>query len=140
MSNVVAFDTHKFFKKLEASGFERSNAEGLTEAIQDAITTADLATKHDLKNTENTLKAEIGEVRSELEKVRGELKADISEVRAELKADISEVRGELEKVRGELKTEIAQTEAHIIRWIVSAIIGTGAIAAAIGAIIAQLLK
>ncbi|MDR0529311.1 MAG: CCDC90 family protein [Zoogloeaceae bacterium] len=69
MSNVVAFDTHKFFKKLEASGFERSNAEGLTEAIQDAITTADLATKHDLKNTENALKAEISEVRADVEKV-----------------------------------------------------------------------
>lgn len=48
---AIAFDTHKSVKKLEQSGFSRTQAEAVTEVLNEAATTS-LATKTDLKDLE----------------------------------------------------------------------------------------
>jgi len=56
---VITFDTHKFVRKLKEAGFEEKQAEAVADAFRDAQAETETATRHDLKELELTLKAEM---------------------------------------------------------------------------------
>jgi hypothetical protein len=58
--NAVPFDTLKMAQRLEAAGFSGNQAAGASEALAEAITGMELATKSDLHR-------EISSVRADLE-------------------------------------------------------------------------
>ncbi|MEO1750862.1 coiled-coil domain-containing protein [Thiofaba sp. EF100] len=49
---TIAFDTHKFVRKLEAAGFTPQQAEAVAEALKDASMEAEVATKRDVERLE----------------------------------------------------------------------------------------
>lgn len=57
--NPVTFDTHKFVRKLQESGFDEKQAEGLTDAMRAAIDESELVTKKDLQIELAPLKADL---------------------------------------------------------------------------------
>jgi hypothetical protein len=56
---AITFDTHKFVRKLQEAGFEEKQAEAVADAFRDAQTETETATRHDLKELELILKAEM---------------------------------------------------------------------------------
>src|SRR6266852_3865136 len=74
---AVPFDTLKLARRLESAGFPPKQAGDTAEALADAMSGAELATKADLAA------------------VKAELKADIAALRAELKSDIELLRRDL---------------------------------------------
>ena len=78
MTGAIAFDTHRFVKRLTDSGFTEKQAETLAEEHV-ALLNDNLATKADI------------------EAVRAGLKVDIAKVEAGLKADIEAVKADLLK-------------------------------------------
>lgn len=56
---AVPFDTLKMARKLEAAGFPAGQASGAAEAMVDAMTGADLATKADLTSEIRSLKIDL---------------------------------------------------------------------------------
>jgi len=56
---AITFDTHKFVRKLKDAGFEEKQAEAVADAFRDAQAETETATRHDLKELELTLKAEM---------------------------------------------------------------------------------
>lgn len=58
---TITFDTVKLVKKLRGAGFNEEQAEAVAEALKEAHQTGveDLATKHDLKELELKVMAEI---------------------------------------------------------------------------------
>ena len=60
-SDALAFDTHRFVKRMTAVGMPVQQAEALAES-QANLLNANLATKNELANTEATLKAEIAKL------------------------------------------------------------------------------
>lgn len=64
--SALTFDTHRFVKKLEEKGFSVTQAEGINDALQDALQVAEVATKQDLSNTEMRLEVKIAETKAEL--------------------------------------------------------------------------
>lgn len=58
---TITFDTLKLVKKLRGAGFNEEQAEAVAEALKEAHQTGveDLATKHDLKELELKVMAEI---------------------------------------------------------------------------------
>ena len=74
---AVPFDTLKLARRLESAGFPPKQAGDTAEALADAMSGAELATKADLAA------------------LRAELKADIAALRAELKADIELLQRDL---------------------------------------------
>ena len=76
MSEAIAFDTHRFVKRLTATGFTEAQAEALA-AEQVSLLNSNLATRQDLE----TLKAD-------LERQLERLKADIMRRMADDKADL----------------------------------------------------
>ena len=87
MSEAIAFDTHRFVKNLTASGFTEAQAEALADE-QAHLLNSNLATKSDVR-----------EVKAEIREVKLELELKIEQVRADLEVKIERVGGEVQKAR-----------------------------------------
>lgn len=68
MNDSIAFDTHRFIKRLTQTGFTVQQAEALADE-QVNLLDSNLATKVDLMS----IKAEIETVKAEIEKVKSDL-------------------------------------------------------------------
>jgi hypothetical protein len=82
--NAVPFDTLKMAQRLEAAGFAAPQAAGASEALAEALTGADLATKSDIAG-----------VKSEIASLRTELRSEIGGLRTELKGDMELLRRDM---------------------------------------------
>ena len=99
MNEAIAFDSHRFVKKLTACGFTEKQAEGLADE-QIRLLDGNLATKADL------------------ERVKGELQAEIQVRTRQVKADL-EVR--IQKVNANLETRIESVKADLMKWMLAAV-------------------
>ncbi len=112
MNEAIAFDTHRYVKRLTKAGFSEIQAETLA-AEQVEILNANLANKADIAE----IRAEIESVRKEIESVRKEIES----VRKEIKSVHKETKTEIELLRKETKTEIellrkeTKTEIELLR-------------------------
>ena len=79
MSEAIAFDTHRFVKRLTESGFTEKQAETLAEEHVDLLN-ANLATKADVE----VARADIARVEAGVETLRQETKAAIEAVKVDL--------------------------------------------------------
>ena len=120
MANL-AFDTHKYVKRLTAVGMPEKQAEVIAYE-QRSLIEDQLATKHD-----------IAEVKRDIEELRAEVKHDIEELRAEVKRDIEELRAATKRDLKELEQRL------IIRLGGMMIAGFGVMIAGFG-VIAALIK
>ncbi len=98
MSEAIAFDTHRFVKRLTECGFTERQAETLAEEHVDLLN-GNLATK-----------ADIALVQAEITRVQ---------------ADIALVQADIAKVEAALKTDIATVKADLLKWMIGALIAQG---------------
>ncbi|AHF74465.1 putative phage protein [Candidatus Sodalis pierantonius str. SOPE] len=98
----VAFDTQEFVETLENAGLNREQAKAITLVVRESHEVADLATKADIKD-----------VKRDLEDARKDLSAEIANVRKDLSAEISTVKRDLEDVRKEIEFRFEKTDAQI---------------------------
>ena len=120
MANL-AFDTHKYVKRLTAVGMPEKQAEVIAYE-QRSLIEDQLATKRDI------------------EELRAATKRDIEELRAEVKRDIEELRAEVKRDIAEVKRDIKESEQRlIIRLGGMMVAGFGVMIAGFG-VIAALIK
>ena len=81
MSEAIAFDTHRFVKRLTESGFTERQAETLAEEHV-ALLNANLATKADI----TAIHADIVRVEAGVETLRQATRADIAKVEAKIES------------------------------------------------------
>ena len=105
MAEAIAFDTHRFVKRLTESGFTEKQAETLAEEHV-ALLNTNLATKADI------------------EALRQGTKADIDALRQGTKAGI-------EALRQETKASIAAVKADLVKWLFGALIAQGGLIVAL---------
>ena len=110
----IAFDTHRFVKRLTGAGMNERQAEVLADE-QVALLNANLATKAELADVEANLAARIAQVEANL-------RSEIAQVEASLEARIAQVEARIAQVEANLRSEIAQVEARLLRWMVGALI------------------
>lgn len=55
----MTFDTHRFVISLQKSGFSTEQAEGINNALNEALQTADVATKGDIREMEARIEAKM---------------------------------------------------------------------------------
>jgi hypothetical protein len=129
-AHLMALDTLKVARRLQAAGFTEPQAEAVLAAVQEAAGT-DLATKADLDAVQVALKTEIAEFRAEL-------KAEIAEVRAELKAEIADLGSELRQSALRLEARLESVKAEILNRVFGLILGALVvnIIAVVGAVLA----
>jgi hypothetical protein len=93
--NAVPFDTLKMAQRLEAAGFAAPQAAGASEALAEALTGADLATKGDIAGVKSDIASLRTELKSEIGGLRAELKSDLVSLRTELKGDTELLRRDM---------------------------------------------
>ena len=64
---AITFDTHRFVRKLKEAGFEEKQAEAVVDAFRDAQAETETATRHDLKELELSLKADMQMLRGDMQ-------------------------------------------------------------------------
>ena len=109
MSEAIAFDTHRYVKRLTENGFTEQQAETLADE-QVTLLNANLATKADLARIGADVEAHRQETQAGMEALRQETKAGIEALRQETKAGI-------ETLRQETKADIAALKAELIKWV-----------------------
>ena len=108
MTEAIAFDTHRFVKRLTESGFTVRQAETLAEEHV-ALLNANLATKADMARIE-----------ADMEALRQETKAGMEALRQETKAEIARVGARIEAVKSDL-----------LKWMFGALIAQGGLIVAL---------
>lgn len=58
--SAITFDTHQLVKELQQRGFSPDQAEGINDALKNALTVVEVATRRDLKDLELNLTIKIG--------------------------------------------------------------------------------
>ena len=133
MPEAIAFDTHRFVKRLTDSGFTERQAETLAEEHV-ALINANLASK-----------ADVAEIVAGSDALRQEAKADVAQIMAEIealrqetKAVVAQIMAEIEALRQETKADIAKVEARIeeakseiLKWVFGALVAQGGLIVAL---------
>ena len=119
MTEAIAFDTHRFVKRLTRSGFTEEQAETLADEHV-ALLNANLATKGDIAAVEADLAKVEANLRSEIAKVEANLRSEIAKVEANLMAEIAKVDGKIEASR-----------AQLLKWMIGALIAQGGLIVAL---------
>ncbi len=101
MIEAIAFDSHRFVKRLTECGFTEKQAETLAEEHV-ALLNANLATK-----------------------------ADIAAVKADIDALRQETRASIETLRHETKAAIEAVKAGLVKWLFGALIAQGGLIVAL---------
>ncbi len=113
MSEAIAFDTHRFVKRLTGTGFTEAQAEALADE-QAGLLDSNLATKRDLLKLEGDLERQMTELKGDLERQMTELKGDLEQQMTELK--------------GDLERQMAELKSDLLKWMIGALIAqTGVI-------------
>ena len=133
MFEAVAFDTHRYVKRLTESGFSEQQAETLAEEHV-ALLDANLATKTDLARIE----ARIAQVEAGMDALRQETRAEIAKVEAgmdalrrETRAEITKVEAAVETLRQETRAGIEAVKADLLKWLFGALIAQGGLIVAL---------
>ena len=123
MAEAIAFDTHRFVKRLTESGFTEKQAETLAEEHV-ALLNANLATK-----------ADIAAVKADIDALRQDTTASIEALRQETRGSIEalreETRGSIEALRQETKASIEAVKADLLKWLFGALIAQGGLIVAL---------
>jgi len=115
---VASFDTLKFARQLKQAGVPPEQAEAQADALAEALHTGiqDLATKADVKELKNEIqllrqevKQEFQTVRQELQVVRLELKQEIQLVQQEAKSNFESLSRDLASSKVETKVNFEAT-------------------------------
>ncbi len=134
MAEAIAFDTHRFVKRLTESGFTEKQAETLAEEHV-ALLNSNLATKADVEALRQETKTGIETLRQEtragIEALRQETKTGIETLRQETKADIARVEAGIETLRQETRAGIEAVKADLVKWLFGALIAQGGLIVAL---------
>jgi ParB-like chromosome segregation protein Spo0J len=90
--NAAPFDTLKMASKLETAGFVPQQAAGVAEAMAEAMSVADLATKMDIARLDTGL----SKLEAELARVEKDLRAEIKSESRSLRHDIELLRRDMD--------------------------------------------
>ncbi|MDE0047365.1 MAG: DUF1640 domain-containing protein [bacterium] len=137
MSEAIAFDTHRFVKRLTDCGFTEQQAETLADEHV-SLLNSNLATKVDIA----AVKANVEAVKADIEGLRLATKADIEALRQETKTSIAAVkadiealrlatRADIEALRQETGAAIETAKSDLMKWMFGGLIAQGGLIVAL---------
>jgi hypothetical protein len=121
LMTAVLFDTLKMVETLQAGGFSDQQARAMTNALGDAATVAQVATRGDVMDLGIGMKHDFDALRAEIRADSEAFKAEIrahsaafkAEIRAEFEAFKTEVRHDLEAFKIEIRRDLGALEQRM---------------------------
>jgi len=109
------FDTHKYVKSLQESGFNEKQAEVLVKSLLESrdFDLSILATREQISEVKSELQKEIVATRQDVAEVKSELQNEIIKLDNKLSKEIAATREQVSEVKSELQKEIAATRDEI---------------------------
>jgi len=106
-------DTLAVARDLKAAGVKWEHAQAHAKAIADSTEKQqqDLATK-------DFVTSQIQTVRAEISDLRGDMNTQISDLRGDMNTQIGDLRGDVNTQIGTVRTEIKTLEVRLLRWMV----------------------
>jgi len=130
MSEAIAFDTHRFVKRLTDCGFTEQQAETLADEHV-ALLNANLATKADVARIEER----IAKVEAGMDAFRQEIGAGMDAFRQEIGAGMDAFRQEIgagmDALRLETRAAIEASKSEQMKWLVGLLIAQGGLIVAL---------
>jgi multidrug resistance efflux pump len=126
MSEAIAFDTHRFVKRLTDCGFTEQQAETLADEHV-ALLNANLATKTDIAE----IKADIAEIKADIARIEAGMEAQRLETRAGMEAQRQETRAGMEAQRQETRADIEAVKSELLKWMIGLLIAQGGLIVAL---------
>jgi hypothetical protein len=124
---VIAFDTLKLARRLEAAGFGREQAMGAAEALAEVIGEAIV--------TRDYLDHRLGETDARIAALEANLRAEIATLDTNLRAEIAtldtNLRAEIATREAGLRTHLADVRTELLKWMIGLLLGQTAIIAAL---------
>lgn len=116
MAEALAFDTHRFVKRLVEHGFTQEQAEVLSEE-QVQLLNRNLVTKTDFE--------------AGLKDLETALKDGIRSLETDLKDDIRSLETGLKDLRTEFKSDNKDLEIRLIKWMMTGFVAQGGLIVAL---------
>jgi len=155
--HFVSFDTHKYIKELQASGFNEKQAEVIIKSLLESrdYDLSKLATREQVNEIKSDLQKEISAVREQIAKIENNIELIHKDIeKFATREQVANIEKELEKfatreqlieVKSEIKEEINATreqitkiENNILKWMIPFFLGI--IVSIIGIIATILIK
>ncbi|MDE0716445.1 MAG: DUF1640 domain-containing protein [Rhodospirillaceae bacterium] len=130
MTEAIAFDTHRFVKRLTEGGFTERQAEALAEEHV-ALLNANLATKSDIAKIEAGIETYRQETQAGIESLRQETQAGIESLRQETQAGIESLRQETKVDIAGIDARIETAKTDLLKWMIGAMIAQGGLIVAL---------
>ena len=107
------FDTHKYIKSLQESGFNEKQAEMLVKSLLESrdFDLSILATREQVAKLDGKIDKVESNLNAKIDKVESNLNAKIDKVESNLNAKIDKVESNLEK-------KIIEVKYDILKWII----------------------
>ena len=115
--SIVTFDTLKFVETLEKAGVSREQASAMATAVRDSHEGAELATKADLREVRVEMQQYESAIRSDLEKLELSLRNDMEKLETGLRHETSSVRQEINSVRQEFNGKF-----QLMQWTLGVVV------------------
>lgn len=126
MTEAIAFDTHRFVKRLTGCGFTEEQAETRADE-RVALLNGNLATRADIARIE----ADIARIEAGIDALRQETRADIDALRQETRADIARIEAGMDSLRQETRATIESAKSDLLKWLFGALIAQGGLIVAL---------
>ena len=133
MDTAIAFDTHRFVKRLVDTGMAEQTAEVLAREHIHLLNTH-LVTKQDLADTRASLEAQIADIHLKIAKTEANLEAQIADIHlkiakteAKLEARMAEIKASLEVSIANTQATIQESKADLIKWMVGLMVAMSAV-------------
>ena len=126
MSEAIAFDTHRFVKRLTDCGFTEKQAETLADEHV-SLLNGNLATKADIEALRQATKADIEALRQVTQTSIAKVEARIAKIEAGIETLRQETRAEIAKV----EARIESSKSDILKWLFGALIAQGGLIVAL---------
>ena len=104
MSEAIAFDTHRFVKRLTENGFTEAQAEVLADE-QITLLNANLATRQNI--------------------------ADVQKEMTDIRKEIVDIRKDIEVLRQETRADIERLKSDLLKWMFGALLAQGGLVVAL---------
>ena len=115
MTEAIAFDTHRFVKRLTDCGFTEQQAETLADEHV-ALLNANLAIKADIEG----IKAGIARIEAGMDALRQETQAGFETLRQQTRTDIARIEARIESAK-----------FGLLKWLFGALIAQGGLLVAL---------
>jgi phosphopantetheine adenylyltransferase len=113
------FDTHKYIKNLQETGFNEQQAEILVKSLLESrdFDLSILATREQVADVKSDLQKNIAQLDSKLSKEISEVKSDLQKDIAQLDSKLSKEIAATREQISEVKDGIRQSKIDMLKWI-----------------------